>query len=52
MDQLRAAAGGQHARSSEQRPTLTGTYGLVALIVLGGAAAGVAAAMAARRVQG
>jgi hypothetical protein len=35
-------------RAADEAPSLTGTYGLVILIVLGGAAAGIAASLAAR----
>ena len=34
--------------SAAEAPSLTGTYGLVLLIVLGGATAGIAASLAAR----
>jgi len=39
-------------RAADEAPSLTGTYGLVILIVLGGAAAGVAASLAARSSLG
>jgi hypothetical protein len=35
-------------RAADEAPSLTGTYGLIILIVLGGAAAGIAASLAAR----